>query len=111
MNSINLTFGITYIALGLLSIIVSVPLVMRKIKMNRWYGIRLPKAFKSEENWYTINEYGGKQLILWSTVPLTAGIAILLMPPLLPQYVAILGIVPLLLFLPLIKILIFTKKL
>jgi uncharacterized membrane protein len=43
----------------------SVPLVKRKIKRNQWYGVRSPEAFKSEERWLAINEYGGRLLLRW----------------------------------------------
>jgi len=49
--------------IGLVLIILSIPLVARKVPMNRVYGVRIPKAFASERNWYDINEYGGKLLL------------------------------------------------
>ncbi len=51
------------LAVGLLLIGISVPLIKRSIQMNQYYGVRTPEAFKSEENWYEINSYGGKQLL------------------------------------------------
>ena len=48
------------VSIGAMSVVVSVPLILRWIPMNRWYGIRTRKAFASEENWYAINAYGGK---------------------------------------------------
>lgn len=45
---------------GLLMAMLSIPLVLRKISMNRVYGIRTRKAFVSERNWYELNAYGGK---------------------------------------------------
>lgn len=62
----NIIFGIINIASALLIIGVSIPLVYHKIKMNHLYGIRIKKSFESEDSWYKINEYGGKQLIVWS---------------------------------------------
>jgi len=66
----NIIFGVINITSALVIMGVSIPLVKQKIKMNRWYGIRIKKSFESEDNWYRINEYGGKQLIAWS-IPLT----------------------------------------
>lgn len=51
--------------IGLLTVLISVPLVLRKVPMNHWYGVRLPKAFASERNWYAINAYGGRWLIVY----------------------------------------------
>ena len=56
------------------------PLVMNKIKMNSFYGVRIPKAFESDENWYKINAYGGKELIIWSIPILLSGIICLFIP-------------------------------
>lgn len=68
MNSLPsplpLTFGGYFLlAVGLLLVGLSVPLTKRSIRMNQLYGVRTYEAFKSEENWYAINHYGGKQLL------------------------------------------------
>ena len=55
--AVNVFSGIVFIAF-------SIPLVKRRVKMNYLYGFRIPKAFESEENWYGINEYGAKQMII-----------------------------------------------
>lgn len=55
--------AVTFLATGLLLIVVAIPLILGKVPMNRWYGIRIPKAFESEHNWYEINRYGGKWLV------------------------------------------------
>lgn len=44
---------------GVLAALVSIPLILRKVPMNRLYGIRVKRAFASERNWYAINAYGG----------------------------------------------------
>ena len=33
--------------------------------MNRFYGIRIAKAFVSESNWYAINAFGGRLLMAY----------------------------------------------
>ena len=67
--------GVQNIAIAILMVALSIPLTRKKIKMNRFYGVRIPKSFSSEANWFEINAYGGRQLILWSIFPLLAGIA------------------------------------
>jgi uncharacterized membrane protein len=47
--------------------------VFNKIPPNHLYGFRLKKAFESEQNWYAINQYGAKVLIVWSVVMIAAG--------------------------------------
>lgn len=66
------------VTISLLVVVLAVPLVQGKVEMNGWYGIRIQKAFKSKENWYAINKYGGKALISWSVIcVLFAPVAIL----------------------------------
>ena len=80
MNSENIYLGSTLLAVAILFIALSIPLVKRKVKMNPWYGVRIPKAFESEENWYKINAYGGKRLMIWSSALALIGIAAFFIP-------------------------------
>lgn len=48
--------------------------------MNKIYGVRFKKAFESEDTWYKINHYGGKQLIIWSIPLLIIGIMTFFIP-------------------------------
>jgi hypothetical protein len=80
MRELNIIFGITNIACGVLFVLISVPLVTKKVPMNKLYGFRLSKAFTSQENWYKINRYGGKQLIQWSVLLFIIGILYFIFP-------------------------------
>ena len=94
----NVGLGLTNIVAALVIIVVSVPLVKHKVKMNRLYGIRLPKAFESSANWYRINAYGGRQLIVWQIPVLLAGVVCLFIPMQTMQQAAsslLLGVGPL----------------
>jgi len=51
---------------GVLLFVISLPLALRKVPMNRWYGVRIPAAFESDQRWYDINAYGGRLLAIWS---------------------------------------------
>jgi uncharacterized membrane protein len=74
---------------GLLMTGLSIPLILGKVKPNRFYGIRTRAAFASEENWYRINRFGGK-LMLGSAVPIVlVGAAGFLVPE---PYVAVYGL-------------------
>lgn len=55
--------ALVHLLVAAVTIAVALPLVRRKIKRNPWYGIRLPDAFKSEERWFEVNEYGGRLLL------------------------------------------------
>ncbi len=74
-----LNFVLANCGCALLSIAISVPLVLRKVPMNIWYGFRIKKAFMSDELWYDINAYGGKQMILGSLGMIAASIGSLLL--------------------------------
>lgn len=65
---------------GVLFIAISIPLFRGTIPMNEAYGFRIRKAFASKENWYAINRYGAKQMIIWSSTMIAAGIVLLWIP-------------------------------
>jgi uncharacterized membrane protein len=80
MESASISLGLTNIFAALLIIGISIPLVMRKIPMNHFYGVRFKKSYESDENWYKINHYGGKQLIAWSIPLLIIGAVTFFLP-------------------------------
>ena len=79
--------------------------------MNKWYGVRVPKSYSSEKNWYQINEYGGRLLLYWSVVIILIGIISLILPPLDETMKTTLSLVPLLLLVPTVQIFIYSNKL
>jgi uncharacterized membrane protein len=56
---------IVHFVVALLAIAAAVPLMRGVVKMNPWYGVRIPAAFESEERWFDLNRYGGRLLFLW----------------------------------------------
>ena len=54
-----------FAGIGIASMLVSIPIMLRRVPMNRWYGVRTRKAFVSEDNWYEINAFGGKAFFLF----------------------------------------------
>ncbi len=59
---------VVHCGIGLLTTALAIPLILRKVPMNRYYGIRIPKAFTSDENWYDINAYGGKVFLFYGLI-------------------------------------------
>jgi len=59
----------------------SVPLIRRRVPMNKTYGVRFPQSFQSDEAWYRINVFGGKCLFAASVAILLVGIYGLIDPP------------------------------
>ena len=84
MWTINEKTFITLTVLGIVIILISIPLYLGKVKMNGVYGFRIRKAFESEQNWYRINRYGARALMLWALILMAVGIICLFVQP---QYV------------------------
>ena len=76
----NLTMGAVFVLAGALVIAVCLPLLKGQIKPNALYGIRMAKSFESDENWYKMNHYGAKQMILWAGVMMAFGLAMFFLP-------------------------------
>ena len=56
---------IVHLLVAVIVLVAAVPLIRRQVKMNHWYGVRIPAAFVSETAWYDINAYGGRLLWRW----------------------------------------------
>lgn len=97
---------------AIIAIALALPLVRRRVKMNRTYGIRFARSFESEELWYAINEYGGRRLIVWSVVLAVAGLAGLFLPlEGRPVVIGLFAFAPLLLVVPVAEAYRYAKKL
>ncbi|HVT80829.1 MAG TPA: SdpI family protein [Phycisphaerae bacterium] len=59
---------IVHLVAAILGTVAAVPLIRGKVKMNPWYGVRIPAAFESEARWYEINRYGGRLILAWGVV-------------------------------------------
>jgi uncharacterized membrane protein len=67
--AVRLIICMMSVFLGLLITVVSVPLIQGKVPMNGTYGVRIPKSFSSESNWYKLNAYGSKILVAFVAIP------------------------------------------
>jgi tRNA A-37 threonylcarbamoyl transferase component Bud32 len=61
--------------IGLVLAGMSLPLWLRLVPMNLFYGICLPSTFASEKHWLTVNAHFGKHLFLWALTIISAGMA------------------------------------
>jgi uncharacterized membrane protein len=88
----------TYILVSLLMIVLSIPLIARKVPPNPLYGIRTPRTLTDADFWYEINAYCGK-LMLVLGVCLTGAAFVLARAPGISVdsyaygFVAVLGVV------------------
>lgn len=69
--------GWVFVACGLLVAGLAVPLIRGAVPPNRWYGVRIAKAFSSEENWYRLNRYGGTLLLQYGITIALVGATVL----------------------------------
>ncbi len=104
--------GISDLLTGLLLVLVSIPLIRRKVARNRWYGVQIPKAFASEANWYAINAVGGQWMAGAGILLALAGAFVLFSPPTTLAGVLIASLAPVpLVLLTLVPVLRFARTL
>ena len=111
--SVRLVLGGTLAFAGFLFCLISIPLVRGFIPMNRFYGVRIPKAFESDAAWYAVNRFGGRLFILYGLGVMAVG-ALLCVLPLAPDrwYFWPLMLTPVWLFVPVIwRIVAYAKRL
>jgi uncharacterized membrane protein len=58
--------------LPVVTIVISIPLVLRKVPPNVWYGFRTRKTLSDTSLWYEANYRGGVNLIIASVIALVA---------------------------------------
>ncbi len=76
-----------HLVAAIIAAMLAIPLIQRKVKMNHWYGFRLPAAFDSEAAWFDINHYGGRLLLAWAAiVAVSATVGLALEKQHLPAY-------------------------
>jgi hypothetical protein len=49
--------------LGLVLITLGWPLAARRVRPNRWYGLRVPATFADETVWYDANAVAGRDMV------------------------------------------------
>ena len=65
-----------FFAEGLLFVGLGLPLAMRRIPPNRWYGFRVRKTLADEGIWYDANEVTGRDLVISGAVMSLAAVTI-----------------------------------
>ena len=71
-----------FVLCGLLLVAAGVPLACRRVRPNRWFGLRVPATLKDEEIWFEANARCGRELALAGAL-LT--VAALVLPAALPK--------------------------
>ncbi|MBV8224180.1 MAG: magnesium/cobalt transporter CorA [Verrucomicrobia bacterium] len=70
-------FAAVFIIAGLIFVSTCIPLVLRKIPPNRFYGVKVPKAYESTELWYKVNAKGGRIMIVYGAIMTAIGLILL----------------------------------
>jgi uncharacterized membrane protein len=68
---------VVFIFCGLLFIGLAIPMILRKIPPNPYYGWRTPKAYSSNRIWYQINWYTGRDILVMGVVQVIYNLALL----------------------------------
>lgn len=63
------------VLIGLVLFSLSVPLWMRMVPMNSFYGVRTASTLASAARWFDVNAYFGSQGFWWSLALIVAGVA------------------------------------
>ena len=80
MSPSEMTVGVSHVAVAILIIVLCTPLYRGRIRMNRRHGVRFPQSFVLDENWYAINRYGARVMMLWSVALLIVGAVVCFLP-------------------------------
>jgi uncharacterized membrane protein len=56
--------------LGLILVALGWPMATRRVRPNRWYGLRVPATFADEKVWYEANAVAGRDMMIlgWAIV-------------------------------------------
>ncbi|MDW5563128.1 MAG: SdpI family protein [Methanomassiliicoccus sp.] len=111
MDATGLIIGLLDLLVGLLLFAVAVPLIRGKVGMNHWYGVRVRQSFESEEKWYKINRYGGRQLMIWGLIIAAMGaVGAFVDMDERTEMLLLFALVPLLVFVPAVRSVLYARK-
>lgn len=76
---------ILFVALGVIFIGVSIPLIRGKIGPNLWYGFRTPRTLRDPEIWYPVNAYAAWRMLWFGVAQSVAAVVLYFVPNLDPH--------------------------
>ncbi len=100
-NTVPVGFMLLFVCTGLLLVGLSIPLLLRRIKPNYWYGLRVRKTLSDERVWYESNAYMAKWLLMLGVIHTVVSLALYFIPAFranLDAYAATCGIIFMLVF-------------
>lgn len=75
-----LALMLSYLFAGLFFISFSIPLILRRIPPNDWYGLRIPQTLDNPEVWYAANAYAARGLIISSSLTVVMALLLYFIP-------------------------------
>ena len=75
-----LSLVVLFIAGGFLMVALAIPMILRRIKPNVWYGFRTRKTLSNEKIWYDVNAHAGKRLLVAGVLITLAAIVCAFIP-------------------------------
>ncbi len=70
----------TSLGLGLLLILMALPLLLKKVPPNEWYGLRVPATLQNQQVWYAANTWMAKRMIVVGVVIILGGVMVTRLP-------------------------------
>jgi SdpI/YhfL family protein len=58
-------------AIGPILVVLSIPLILRWIPQNRFYGLRIPATYRNKSVWYDVNALHGRHILLLGLLMVT----------------------------------------
>jgi uncharacterized membrane protein len=71
-----MSLTLLYMFLGVLFIGLSVPMVLKKVPPNNWYGFRTPKTLSDTKIWYESNRIAGQGMLVVGVLVIVAALAL-----------------------------------
>ncbi len=62
--------------IGSLFIAISVPLNLKRVPPNKWYGLRIPATLSNETVWYDANAWMAKDMLKLGVLVIIAGVVL-----------------------------------
>lgn len=79
-ETVPVGFMLLFVCSGLLLVGLSVPLLLRRIKPNYWYGLRVRKTLSDERIWYESNAYAAKWLLALGSLHTVVSLVLYFIP-------------------------------
>jgi hypothetical protein len=76
LRSTHMPPTLVFPALGLLLAALGWPMATRRVRPNRWYGLRVPATFADQQVWYDANAVAGRDMIVLGAVIGVVGLAL-----------------------------------